>query len=324
VTEPKARNARDEATALLPAGHEARVLEPSSPANTDPDWFADDPTDPAGATGTIITPIPGEGIPWTELADGRSDFAAYAADHWVGSYRRLEELPAGYAAGRDALHQIAFFAVAPKRYAATGKLALRYTYRGFGTPFFGEDEQVRVEGDVLIHQLGARVHSTQISTLQTAADFLRIPYREVWFDGFRDPLLSVGANGPLVVDSTVTDAIGDWFGFAASVLEEARRAPHGAEVSRVQLWPEHFDLAFEMGSADEGRRASYGASPGDDAHPEPYLYVAAWGQIDRSDTYWNDTTFNGAGLTYRDLLAADDQRGAALAFLRRGYDRLTR
>ncbi|MGZ5382497.1 MAG: hypothetical protein ACXW15_01700 [Acidimicrobiia bacterium] len=323
MTKPEPRNPQDEATALLPPGHEARVLEPSPPADTDPNWFADDPTDPAGGMGTIITPILGEGTTWTELADADPDLAAYAADHWVGSYRRLEELPAGFGAGRDALHQIAFFAVAPKRYVETGKLALRYTYRGFGTPFFGKDEQVRVEGGLLVHQLGSSIRFTPISTLMSATDFLGIPYQESWFDGFHDPLRSVGPDVPLAVDPTVTDAIGDWFGFAASVLEEARRTPRGAEVSRTQLWPEHFDLAFEMGPSNQGRRASYGASPGDAAHPDPYLYVAAWGEIDRSDTYWNDTAFNGSSLAYRYLLAANHQRETALAFLRRGHDRLS-
>ena len=91
----------------------------------------------------------------------------------------------------------------------------------------------------------------------------------------------------------------------------------------MQLWPEHFDTAVEMGSYDLGRRASYGASPGDAAHPEPYLYVAAWGEIDRSDGYWNDENFNGASLSYQDLLAAGDQRETAMAFFRQGFDRLT-
>lgn len=133
----------------------------------------------------------------------------------------------------------------------------------------------------------------------------------------------MGPDTGLTVDPAVTEAIGDWSGFATSVLEEARRPPAAEEVSRVQLWPEHFDLAFEMGSNERGHRASYGASPGDDAHPEPYLYVAAWGDIDRSDHYWNDTTFNGASLPYRQLLAAGDQRATALTFLRQGFERLT-
>jgi hypothetical protein len=323
VTTPKARHARDEATARLPAGQEARVLEPSPPVNTDPDWFADDPTDPAGAAGTVVTPIPGEGTTWSEFAAGHPEVAEYAADHWLGAYRRLKDLPAAYDGTRRSLHQVAFFAVAPKRFDQTTKLALRYTHGGFGTPFFGDEEQVRVEGDHLVYQQGQKLRSIPITTLGDGCDFLSIPYRDVWFESFHDPLSPVGAATKLPVDPEVTDAIAEWFGFATSVLEETRRTAGAAEVSRVQLWAEHFDLAFEMGSLEAGQRASYGASPGDDGHPEPYLYVAAWGEIDRSDPYWNDETFNGSSLSYPDLLAAEDQRATALAFLREGFTRLT-
>jgi len=323
VATPTTRHARNEATALLPTGHEARVLEPSPPANTDPAWYADDPTDPAGAGATIVTPIPGEGKTWSEVAEGNDEVARYAADHWLGAYRRLGQLPTGYDPGRRALHQLAYFAVAAKRFAATTKLALRYTHGGFSTPFFGANEQVRVEGDLLVVQKGDQVRSTPINNLEDACRFLGIPYQDVWFEDFHDPLAPVGAATLLIVDPAVTAALGEWFGFATSVLEEARRTPGAADVSRVQLWPEHFDLAFEMGSLEAGQRASNGASPGDGAHPEPYLYVAAWGEIDRSDPYWNDETFNGASLSYAELLDAEDQRATALAFLREGFIRLT-
>jgi hypothetical protein len=320
---PTARHPRSEASALLPEGHQARVLEPSPPSNADPEWFADDPTDPGGATGTLVTPIPGEGVLWTDLAFGDTRLAAYAADHWLGSYRRLADLPAGFRTTRRALHQIAFFAVAPKRYAETGKLGLRYTQGGFGTPFFGADAQVRIEGDLLIHQRGDRVAGVTISTVRNSAAFLGISYEEEWFAGFHDPLTPVGPDVPLYVDPASATALGDWFGFATSVLEEARRTPGAEDVGRVQLWPEHFDPAFEMGSLDKGHRASYGASPGDEAHEEPYLYVAAWGEIDRSNAFWNDDSFNGASLSYQALLSADDQRQTALAFIREGFDLLT-
>ncbi len=93
-------------------------------------------------------------------------------------------------------------------------------------------------------------------------------------------------------------------------------------MSRVQLWPEHFDPAFEMGSSADDSTASYGASAGDSAHPEPYLYIAAWGSIDRSDRFWNDSTFNGASLGYRTLLEADDPYATALAFVEKGHRKL--
>ena len=321
------RDARAEATALLPEGHEARVLEPSPPANLDPDWFADDPTDPSGAAGAVVTPIPGEGTTWAGMAEGDGQIAAYAADHWLDGRRRLTELPGGYDATRRALHQVAFFAVAPKRYSANGKLGLRYTHRGFGTPFFqdreGRGEQVRVESDLLVHQTADGIRTEAITTAGAAARFLGLEYRDEWFEDFHDPLDPVRPDTVLAVDPRAADAVGEWFGFATHVLERARRTPGATEVSRVQLWPEHFDPAFEMGSSDGGARASYGASPGDSAHPEPYLYVAAWGSIDRSDPFWNDTGFNGASLGYRALLEADDPYATALAFMQEGYRKLT-
>jgi hypothetical protein len=320
----QARNPRAEATSLLPPGYEARVLESSPPSNQDPAWYADDPTDPGETTGRVVTVVPAEGMTWSEAAEADPTISTFAAEHWLDGRRHLGALPTGYERGRRALHQIAFFAVAPRRYRATGKLGLRYTRGGFGTPFFlddGTDAQVRVEADLLIVQAGDSVRSQPVTTLTEATGFLGIEYREDWF-GFHDPPSPVGPDVMLDVDPSVTGAIGSWFGFATHVLERARRTPGAVDVGRVQLWPEHFDPAFEMGSAADGARASYGGSPGDDAHPEPYLYVAAWGDIDRSDPFWNDAAFNGASLGYRQLLEADDPYQAALAFLRSGHERL--
>jgi hypothetical protein len=89
----------------------------------------------------------------------------------------------------------------------------------------------------------------------------------------------------------------------------------------VQLWPEHFDMAVEIGDDSAGRRAVFGVSPGDDNHDEPYVYVAPWSAVG-SSPFFNATAFAGAELTYKDLLAADDQRNAALTFLRRGLGEL--
>lgn len=319
----RARNPRVEATDLLPPGHEARVLEPSPPANRDPDWFAEDPTDTGDAQGRVVTPIPGEGTLWEELAADDSAVRTFAAENWLDGSRKLSPLPGGFDKTRDSLHQLAFFALAPARHAANGKLGLRYTRNGFGTSFFGEDEQVRVESGMLIHQRGSQVHSIKPSTLAEACDFLGIPYREVWFEDFHDPLTPIGPDTPLEIDPNSARVIGDWFGFATLALERSRRISGGEDVSRVQLWPEHFDPAFEMGSYEKGQRASYGASPGDDAHPEPYLYVGSWSEVDRNDPFWNDSTFNEASLSYSEILNTEDHVRTAQFFFRRGYERLT-
>ena len=55
---------------------------------------------------------------------------------------------------------------------------------------------------------------------------------------------------------------------AQDVLQELRA--EAAEPSEIHLWPEHFDVAFE------DRAVTYGGSPGDENHDEPYLYVAPW------------------------------------------------
>ena len=325
MSTPIVRNPRADAQALLPTGHEARVLEPSPPANTDPDWFADDPTDPAGATGRLVSPTPDGEITWYELGAGDPAIATHAHDHWLVD-RPLASLPEGFASTRDALHQVAFFALAPKRFAVTGKLGLRWTRGGFGTPFYatnGGDEQVRVERDLLVVQSGDEVRWIRPTNLAGACEFLAIAFREAWFDGFHDPPAPAAPDAPLHIDGEAADALADWFGFATAVLEQLRRTAGATDVGRVQLWPEHFDPAVELGDADAGHRASYGASPGDDAHAEPYLFVAAWGDIDRAEPYWNDATFNGASLSYQELLGADDPATAALDFLRRGHALLT-
>ena len=315
------RNPRAEAQSLLPAGHEARVLEPSPPANTDPSWFADDPTDPSGAKGTVVTPIDGEGVSWEAVASDNSGLRPFITSRWLGDYARLVALPEGFSDTRQAMHQLAFFAIAPKRQVATGKIGLRFTYRGFGTPFFGDDEQIRVEDGTLVYQRKGEASQSSVVTLRHACEFLGTSYWDPWFEGFQDPPPPLGPDRELEASSNAAAALGDWFGFGTSVLEQARRTEGATDVSRVQLWPEHFDLAFEMGTGES--RASYGASPGDAAHPDPYLYISAWEEIDRSEPFWNDSAFNGASFSYRMLLEAPDQRRAALEFFDRGFRKLS-
>jgi len=91
--------------------------------------------------------------------------------------------------------------------------------------------------------------------------------------------------------------------------------------SRVQLWPEHFDVSVELGEDDPGRRAGDGGSPGDGDHSEPYLYVTPWSDVD-GDRFWNEIHFRGASLPYSQLAAAADPRAAALEFLRQARKRL--
>jgi hypothetical protein len=100
-----------------------------------------------------------------------------------------------------------------------------------------------------------------------------------------------------------------------------RAAAPDRGATRLQLWPEHFDLSVDLGDEAAGQRGTFGASPGDEQHPLPYLYVTHWAAV-ANDPYWNDTGFGGASLGYDRLVDVEDPRGAALEFLAAGRARL--
>ncbi len=231
----------------------------------------------------------------------------------------LGPLPDSFAATREHLHQIAFFALGPTRYQAVGRMGLRHQPGGFGTPDF-DGRTARVEGDLLVHQDGDSFATRTISSVRDAAEFFGNEYDVEWFSEFRDPLTPLDPEQQLDIDPEATEALGQWFAFAWVVLEELRsHAVDGDDPSEVQLWPEHFDAAAELGDQSLGQRASYGASPGDDGHPEPYIYVAAWSEIDRSNPYWNDESFNGSSLSYQELIESDDPTRKAVDFYLEGH-----
>lgn len=232
---------------------------------------------------------------------------------------RLEELANTFQTTRDALHQVAFFAVSPARYRAVGRMGLAAAPGGFGTPEF-HGKVARVDGDVLVLESDEAVASQVVTTVRAASEFFGHDYEVEWFGDFHDPLDPVDPDQSLDVDDEAGRALGQWFNFGFEVLDRLRaHGKEGDDVGEVQLWPEHFDPAVELGNSDTGHRASYGASPGDSAHPTPYLYVAPWGEVDRAGTYWNEDSFAGASLGYDEIRGADDPVAKALEFLLEGY-----
>lgn len=231
----------------------------------------------------------------------------------------LNELPPDYVETRDALHQIAFFAIAPARYKAMGRMGLKPTPGGFGTPEF-ENRVARVEADQLVHEQDGSIATQQITTIRAAAEFFGNEYEVEWFSDFHDPLSPQDPDKQLPIDRDSALVLADWFDFGFTVLNELRT--HGNEeddVTEVQLWPEHFDPATELGDQDKGQRASFGASPGDGSNPEPYLFVASWSEVDRSNPFWNNESFNGSSLGYSELHASNDPVERGLEFLLEGY-----
>jgi hypothetical protein len=303
---------RGEARHRLGARYDARVLEPSPPTVAEPPWFADDPVG-HGLDGPlpVVAPVPGYDAMWDELARGDGELASWCASRWLGAWRRL-----AVPADRDALvrtrrswHVLAEHVVAPARHLVNGKIGLRYTRGGFGTPFFGADEQVRVTGRALVVIRGGVPERHAITTPAAAATAVGIEPgapAHVY-----TPTTTLDPDEPLTIDGGTAVFLGDWFGFATSVLEELRASvPDHETPARVQLWPEHFDPSVDLGDEGAGQRATYGASPGDVGHELPYVYVTPW--TAQEGEFWNDGSY--ASLSLADFASAPDQRRAALDF----------
>jgi hypothetical protein len=310
-------DARREAVDRVGGRFDVRVLEPSPPAVTDPPFAADDPVavEPRATGLALLTPVPGGDTTWDALARDEPDLRDFCADRWLGAWRPLAPVTGHtFATTRRALHAVAEQVLAPARRRANGKIGLRFTRLGFGTPFYGDDEQSRVEaGDLVVVRAGT-ARREPLTTLAAAARSVGV---EPGAPGdLYEPETNVGVDEPLAVDTGAARVLGDWFGFACSVLEELRVSLDAWD-TRTQIWPEHFDLSVDLGDEAAGTRGTFGASPGDAAHPEPYLYVTHWADVGASD-YWNEAAFPGASLPYATLAGRADGRALALDFFRAG------
>ena len=201
---------------------------------------------------------------------------------------RLPPLPDGFRATVAALHRVAEDVVAPAR-KPDNEIALEVTPGGFGTPTFeweGSTHQIRVEGTELVREVDGRQQRESLE-----------------------------------LDPAAAGALAEWYAFAATVLERLAAEARPGDVSAPILWPEHFDVAIELGSEGDGLRATYGFSPGDEQHPEPYAYVGPWA-AQAPGELWNARGFAGAELAYAGLLAAEDQAELALQFFTARRDAL--
>ena len=202
--------------------------------------------------------------------------------------------------------------LAPARKAVTGRIGLRPAAGGFGTPVFGDGTQLRVEGASLVREEAGGASSISITSLRDAAAFAGVTLAADPGIGSDPPPLG-DPDAPLPVSPAPGAALGAWFAFSASVLEELRDGLNGEgrPCSEVQLWPEHFDLGCNIDGVN------FGCSPGDALVTEPYVYVGPWNTDGLPDGgFWNASF--GAVLPYAELLAAEDQRATALSFLREG------
>ncbi len=229
---------------------------------------------------------------------------------------------AALVATREAWHTLAEHVLAAARYRVTTRIGLIATPGGFGTPPFGDDESVRVDGATLVVVRGGETTTTPITTVRAAAEAVGIVAgapSEVY-----TPATPLEPDAPLLVDPTAAAILAAWFALATELLDGVcAGAGPGDDASAVQLWPEHFDLGIEIGDPAQHARATFGASPGDGAHPLPYLYVTRWPDVP-DEPFWDDATFPGASLGYAALAEAPDATDAGRAFFARARAVLTR
>lgn len=232
-------------------------------------------------------------------------------------------LPPSTAATRRDLQRVATHVVARRRHELSGRFGLRASPGGLAAPAAGPDgEVVRTDGDRLVVERAGRARAVPMTCLGDLAAAAGVDLSAPFSVGEHTPPAGDPA-APLEVDPAAARALGAWWGFATTVLDEvvARLGP-GADASVAQLWPEHFDVACDLAwGPGEGDRANLGGSPGDGAHGEPYLYVGPWGpERPGGPAYWNAPF--GAVLGHSELLSATDPLGEAVAFLRRGLEML--
>jgi hypothetical protein len=224
----------------------------------------------------------------------------------------LRPLPPTFAATRDALHEVACYVVAPARKARDGRIGLRPTSGGFGTPVLADGTRIVVRAARVCRD--EQDAGVPITTLQSAAAHLGIELSA-------DP--GVGRDLPpyepvtvLEVDHDAAAVLAEWYAFGQAAIDGLRDAAGSARVwSEAQLWPEHFDLATEVGLGNE-RRANVGFSPGDGYHAAPYVYVGPHDMTGLDGGYWNAPF--GAVLGYDGLLGSAQPGQAATTFIERG------
>ncbi|HEY0390016.1 MAG TPA: hypothetical protein VGC71_16365 [Gaiellales bacterium] len=228
-------------------------------------------------------------------------------------------LSPAFATTRDALHRLAVYVVSPAQRLATGnEIVLQATPGGFGTTLL-RNGGIRVDGTALVDERGGRARRTSITSLRAMAAFVGIEP-----DVAQQELFDVPPHGdldePLRVDPDAAAELAAWYAYTTELLEGLRREAQPADdASPVRLWPEHFDAAVDLGDQGAGHRGTYGGSPGDRHHPQPYLYASPW--AGRIDPFFDDPSFKGAALTYDRIIGGAD--GAAFLLEARSRIRST-
>lgn len=215
------------------------------------------------------------------------------------------DTPTALVTTRLALHGLAEHVLAAALHGWNGRIGLRVTPDGFGTPAVAVDgvtRRVRVDRTDLVVEVGEEVRRAPLTTLGAAAALVGIAPGAP--TGLYEIATPCEPDAPLALDPDAVATLATWFALVDDALHRFGTELAPDDPPAVQLWPEHLDVALLH---DE---VSYGGSPGDADHPEPYLYVAPWTVPEGAP--WNEPW--GSSVPARGMTDAD----AALAVLRAG------
>jgi len=207
---------------------------------------------------------------------------------------------------RLALHAVAEHVLAAALHSWNGRIGLRATPGGFGTPVVDVDgvaRRVRVRGTELVVDADGRSDRAPLTTLAAAAALVGIEPGAP--TGLYEIVTPCEPDVPLAVDPEAAAGLASWFALVDEALARFAEEVAPADPPLAQLWPEHLDLAL---THDE---VNYGGSAGDADHPEPYLYVGPWSVPD--GPFWNEPW--GRSVPATDVPAVP----GALAVLRMGH-----
>ncbi len=237
---PEAHHPRAEAHARLGGRFTVRVLEPSPPAITAPPFHADDPTVRASSNDrSVVSPVATGDLSWSEVVAAHEDpqLAAWCADRWLAAWRPLPACPVSYTDEVTDHLLVLRYVLGPWRAARSGdggRRDLRWTRSGYGTPFCGDDRQLRVETGALVRQHRGEVANFAPDRLVEACVFAGVPD-----PGDLDP------DTPLELGGPSGALLADWLGCTTLLFERAR-ADRAAR-SRVWLDPDEAAVRLDLG-----------------------------------------------------------------------------
>jgi hypothetical protein len=178
---------------------------------------------------------------------------------------------------RESWHRVAEHVLAAGQFAHAGTIRLRPYPGGMITVLGVAGRQLAIVGDelVVVEPDGSR-RSTRLTTVDAAASFAHVT---PGLQGSYAPATPVDVDSVLTVDPDAARQLAAWYALGDAALR--RFAEELGKPTEPVLWPEHLDLAITVDGVN------YGASPGDDALPPPYLYVGPHAGPPAQDDYWN-------------------------------------